>query len=359
MRRALLISITIIMAFPWAVNGQQTANEIPLNGFPPRLGYLEYLPPTYHTEAKLFPVLIYLHGGGEAGGGTPEDLERLKVWGPPNHISNGHDMCFTVNNQQECFLVFSPQINSDLYEWESFVSLLIDHILNGPDNYKADPSRIYLTGLSRGGKGVYSFAAHPIYNSPNKLAAIAPISAFADVDDNGCMISSRQIAVWAFHGKQDTVVPYPQGTSAYNSVALCTSPEPVADLIFTSYEDEGKYHDAWIPAYDTSNKFHQPNLYEWLLMHSKPDIVVGTEYVEERSKILFYPNPVSNEIVLNSNDNAGSPSRLTLFDVAGRQIKQFESPAGSRLNVSDIQRGAYFILVEYANGRTETVRIVK
>lgn len=43
-----------------------------------------------------------------------------------------------------------------------------------PENYKADPDRIYLAGLSRGGFGTYHFAAS-FLNEPNALAAIAAL----------------------------------------------------------------------------------------------------------------------------------------------------------------------------------------
>src|SRR5687767_6867101 len=67
------------------------------------VGFLEYLPPGYLTDTARYPVIIYLHGGGEAGTGTPADLERVKSWGPPSHIEDGEDMCFTVDGKQQCF----------------------------------------------------------------------------------------------------------------------------------------------------------------------------------------------------------------------------------------------------------------
>jgi predicted peptidase len=79
------------------------------------MGYLEYLPPGYEESQEKYPVLIFLHGGGEGGNGSPEQLEKVKAWGPPRLIELGHKMCFTVDDKQECFIVISPQIMSGTY----------------------------------------------------------------------------------------------------------------------------------------------------------------------------------------------------------------------------------------------------
>src|SRR5262249_16491424 len=161
--------------------------------------YLEYLPPGYATATSNFPVIIFLHGSGEAGNGSPEELERVASWGPPSLIKNGHDMCFEVNGVKECFVVISPQMSNASYGWDYIVAGVIDHLLNGPDNYKVDPNRIYLTGLSLGGGGVYNVASS-LRNRPNKIAAIAPMAGYSESFDDGCVISARKIPIWAFHG---------------------------------------------------------------------------------------------------------------------------------------------------------------
>ena len=335
---------------------QQTPRSLPVTVFPYKLGYLEYLPPNYESEKQNFPLLIFLHGSGEEGDGSPESLEKVKAWGPPSLIQNGHNMCFTVDGTEECFIVISPQIISSLYIWPYFVNALIDHILEGPDNYKVDPNRIYLTGLSRGGVGVYSFAAHSLYNRPNKLAAIAPISSLFEDPYDACLISSREIPVWAFHGKEDTVVPYSFGLHAFNMVQNC-NPRPVAEMVFTTYESDGKYHDAWIPAYDTSHKYHDPNLYEWFLQHSRVDVPVAIESNDYKSSPLtVYPNPSENEIFISTDllEN----THLTILDMAGKIVTKIET-ADRQVDISQLQRGAYIIQVKNSAGRCETARLIK
>jgi hypothetical protein len=343
--------------FSFQALAQQTPKSLPLSSFPYTLGYLEYLPPDYETEKQNFPLLIFLHGSGEEGDGSPAALEKVKAWGPPSHIQNGHNMCFTVDGTEECFIVISPQIVSSVYGWPLFVGALIDHILDGPDQYKVDPNRIYLTGLSRGGVGVYSFAADALYNRPNKLAAMAPISCFLETSYDGCLISSREIPVWAFHGKEDTVVPYSFGLNAFISIQNCDNPSPVAEMLFTSYETDGKYHDAWIPAYDTSHKYQNPNLYEWLLKHSRVDVPVAIEPDEYTpSTLIVYPNPSHNEIFL-SNKLDSETTHLTIFDMAGKIVAKIET-VDRKVDISEVQRGAYIIQLKNSSGTYETARLI-
>lgn len=187
---------------PYLSSAQQTARQ---TGHDYRVGYLEYLPPDYASAQEKFPLMIFLHGGGETGDGSAESLTKVKAWGPPSFLDN-YDLCFTVDGKKECFIVLSPQLNPQLFDWRTTVDLLIDHVMNGPDGYKFDPDRVYLTGLSRGGMGVYEFAASS-YNIDKKLAAIVPIAAWSENTLDGCIISARKIPVWAFHGQLDTVVP--------------------------------------------------------------------------------------------------------------------------------------------------------
>jgi hypothetical protein len=352
------IAFVLIILSAWLcpVWAQQRPKSIALEGTPSSLGYLEYLPPGYALSEKKFPVLIFLHGSGESGSGSPQDLERVKAWGPPAHIKNGHDMCFTVDGVKECFIVISPQIVTEVYGWPYFVNFLIEHILSGPENYKADPDRIYLTGLSLGGQGVYGYAAG-LTNRANHLAAIAPIAAKVNETYDGCVLSRRKIPVWAFHGRRDTVVPYSLGLNAFNGIALCTTPVPTAELIFTTYED--RYHDSWIPAYDTTHTYHSPNLYEWLLLQRRYQQVVTSVEDHEDKVLSISPNPVVDDkayVVYATGSTRKGP--ITIWSVAGEKFTEF--PEGtSEINTAAWKTGVYILqMVDHA-GTVTTERVVK
>ena len=341
--------------FPAKVSGQQTAKYTYDNGFF-RVGYLEYLPPDYETETGNFPLLIFLHGGGEFGDGTPESLERVKSWGPPSLIEKGYDMCFGGEDNKSCMIVLSPQKPSN-YEWPYVIFMLMEHILNGPERYRIDLDRIYLTGLSRGGMGVYQYAAS-YFNHPNKLAAIVPIAAWSDNEEEGCLIAQKNLPVWAFHGEEDTIVPYEMGMQAFNSIRFCNKSASPSEMIFTTYE--GRYHDSWIPAYDTSHLYHTPNLYEWLLLQTRPENPV-TEVSGISNKVsgLFqiYPNPAKDHISLTIDPEGTRRSWISIRTLTGEVIS--EQATDNRIDITALPRGVYFVQLKNNGQIVATQRLIK
>ena len=240
-------------------HAQQTARTT-TNG----TGYLEYLPPDYATNTtKKYPVLIFLHGLGERGNGSVADLQKIKSNGPPKLIQAGNTMCFMVNGVQECFIVISPQLGSGYGGWwANVLQPIFDYVLNGPQNYRIDKSRVYLTGLSLGGQGVYI----GLGETTDIFAAGVVIAGFNN--GNGCTISSRKIPVWGFHGESDGTIPYANGLAEFNLIGACTSPAPTAQLKWTNYPGVG--HNSWDKAYTTDHSVQSPlNVYEWLLSKKK------------------------------------------------------------------------------------------
>lgn len=310
-----------------------------------RVGYLEYLPPDYASAQKKFPLLIFLHGGGETGDGSTQSLNQVKAWGPPSFLDN-YDLCFTVEDQEECFIVLSPQLNPQLFDWRTTVHQLLDHVFNGPDGYKVDPDRVYLTGLSRGGLGVYQYASS-YYNHDNRLAAIVPISAWSEDPLEGCIIAERKISVWAFHGRLDTIIPHSLGESAFTFIKNCDDPSPTAEMVFTTYAD--RYHDAWIPAYDPSNSIHSPNIYEWLLTQKRtapdpPDPTTSLSANVEPSGFTMYPNPAVDEIILSVPNTSQPLSDVQILSPTGERVRRYRTT--NKIEIRDLPAGLYILQAE-------------
>jgi predicted peptidase len=197
------------------------------------LRFLLFLPAGYARSKQRWPLLIFLHGSGERG----DDLEHLKVNGPPRIVATQKDFPFVVA---------SPQLPEGMV-WDSDVlNALLDELLA---QLKVDPERVYLTGLSLGGHGTWSFAAQ----HPERFAAIAPISGVGN-PDQACRL--KGLPIWAFHGAQDTVVPIEGDQKMVDAVRACGG-----NVEFTVYPDAG--HDAWTQTYDN------PGLYRWLLQQRR------------------------------------------------------------------------------------------
>src|SRR5262249_6046448 len=111
--------------------------------------------------------------------------------------------------------------------------------------YKVDPKRIYLTGLSMGGMGTWSLAV----KHPDKWAAIVPICGRGDPKQAATI---KHIPCWCFHGDADKAVPVTGSREMIDALkAAGGNPK------YTEYPDVG--HNSWDKAYGT------PELYEWLL----------------------------------------------------------------------------------------------
>ena len=117
--------------------------------------YLLYLPPGYDPNGTTqWPLMIFLHGAGERG--TNPDV--VAVNGPPMLIEKGRD--FPA-------IVISPQCSDSWWDYTALELFIEDRVRQ----YRVDPDRVYVTGLSMGGYAVWDLAV----NHPGNYAAAAPL----------------------------------------------------------------------------------------------------------------------------------------------------------------------------------------
>jgi len=203
-----------------------------------KLGYLLSLPPGYDDAAAAgarWPLLVFLHGAGESG----NDLEKVKIHGPPKLIAAG-------TFDHPCIVV-APQCpgrgwNTDM------VAALIDDVCR---TRRVDEDRIYLTGLSMGGYGTWALAAA----HPERFAAIAPICGGGNPADASKL---RGLPIWVFHGEKDAVVPLDASRAMVTALEALGRKDSVR---FTVYPDVG--HDSWTATYD------DPAFYAWLFAQKR------------------------------------------------------------------------------------------
>ena len=99
--------------------------------------FLLYLPAAFDPSGRTrYPLLIFLHGSGESG----EDLEKVKVHGPPKLVASKPDFPF---------IVASPQARNSIERFDpATLDAMPDELL---EQLPVDPDRVYLTGLSMAG----------------------------------------------------------------------------------------------------------------------------------------------------------------------------------------------------------------
>ena len=257
--------------------------------------YFVYLPSDYSTRDE-WPVLLFLHGNGERGDGKGE-LDFVLAHGPlyetwiqkrdlpfviiapqlpmyemgdvsyiksrrvediPKRLAEGAPARpekfpseQAMNGSQSEFPDQVP-IEGPPSGWNLHASELVGMVDTIIEKYRGDPQRVYLTGLSNGGFGVWWMAS----KYPERFAAANPIVGYAhpDLIDS---IADAEIPVWCFAGGRDLVVPAGHFYSGMNKLEELSS----ADVRFTVEEDMN--HDVWTRVYAGEN------IYRWMLSQSR------------------------------------------------------------------------------------------
>src|SRR4051812_7180808 len=220
-------------------------------------GYYECLPLDYNTNAdKKYPLLLFFHGVGEIGDGSPTQLPKVLRNGPPKLINNKtFPNSFTVNGEKFSFIVISPQFKNGTNNPDN-IKALIDYCVA---KYRVDTTRIYLTGLSMGGGFCWSYNLKSGY--PNRLAAMLAVCGayYPNTTAMKNMVAAN-LPVWATLNSNDPTVPSYYSVNWVNGMNNnVPAARPTALLnIFTSTS-----HDAWTKTYDPAFKPNGLNVYEW------------------------------------------------------------------------------------------------
>jgi predicted peptidase len=225
--------------------------------------YQVYLPVDY-TPDKPWPIALFLHGSGERG----DDGSVQTQVGIPAAIRS--------DRKRFPMIVVMPQARPNTRWTGAMAAQALKALDQSIAEFHGDPQRVYLTGLSMGGQGVWFMAAR----NPHKFAALAPISSFIRIENDDDVIDpaqdkallvqypevlakdpfaafARQIGktpVWIFHGGADDVVPVEQARQFAKAMRAVG-----AEVRYSEYE--GGNHGAWDRAYG------EPELVSWLLSH--------------------------------------------------------------------------------------------
>lgn len=200
--------------------------------------YVVFVPHDYKGD-KEYPVILFLHGAGERGIDGEVQVKQ----------GIGSAIRFKETEKKFPFIVVFPQCKT-MSNWKAGgedanrALAILDEVQK---DYKTDPKRVYLTGLSMGGSGTWSLAAA----HPDKWAAIVPICGGGEPE---IVEKIKHIPCWYFVGDKDREALV-QGNRALIESLKKAGGSPR----YTEYPFVG--HNSWDSAYVT------PELYPWLLSH--------------------------------------------------------------------------------------------
>jgi predicted peptidase len=230
-----------------------------------RMPYRLYVPRNMAAGAK-YPLVVFLHGGGERGDDNEKTLAANQggtVWATPEAqaknpafvlvpqaraVWNG-GFGVTRNPNNEIFLgnVF-PIAQDTQTAHQLLMKVLKDHP-------QIDTSRLYATGLSQGGFGVWAWnLAHP-----DLFAAVVPIAAGANP---AAVAALKNKPIWAFHAEADPVIPVSFSRDSVKALQAAGSA-----VRYTEYPADTYLHPmahfSWVPALKNAQ------MREWLFQQKR------------------------------------------------------------------------------------------
>jgi predicted peptidase len=168
--------------------------------------YQVYVPADYASRTD-WPVILFLHGAGERGS---DGIRQTTV---------GLGPAIRQDPSRFPAIVVFPQVPTDSAWAGGPADAAMVALRQTMAEYRVDVDRVYLTGLSMGGRGSWQLA----YRNPTLFAAVAPICGWITQTprltnapvvppDSGSQFVAlarqlRDVPIWIFHGEMDRVVP--------------------------------------------------------------------------------------------------------------------------------------------------------
>ncbi len=211
------------------------------------------------SGSEIYPVVIFLHGGGERG---DDNISQLK-WGVKNFVTDHRLMTKKA-------IVIAPQ-SPENRTWANFEGQygnsddpfrladepskplrmtmeVLDQLI---ENFAVDTNRIYITGMSMGGFGTWDAIAR----WPERFAAAVPVCGGGDPTTADQI---TDVPIWAFHGADDPTIPAERSREMIEALQNAG-----AKPGYTEYPGVG--HFSWLQAYTDENMF------AWLFSQRKND----------------------------------------------------------------------------------------
>ncbi len=145
------------------------------------LSYGLFVPPAYDPEVA-FPLVVCLHGAGFTGDSY---LER---WAP---------------RLGESYILACPTSMAGTWWTKLSEELVLATIKTVRAQYRIDPDRMYLTGMSNGGIGTWIIGMH----HASRFAAVAPMASGIDDVLYPFLENLRHTSLYVIHGAKDRIMP--------------------------------------------------------------------------------------------------------------------------------------------------------
>jgi predicted peptidase len=146
-----------------------------------------YVPADY-TSDTAWPVLVDLHGNGAQGDDGIRQTAHFLA-----------DQIRLKRSQFPLIAIFPQAARGTTWNSPSMQEMVVAEIDHAFAEFHGDPRRLYLSGFSMGGAGVFEIAAR----WPERFAGLVAISGFVPSDHADLIKRIRGIPLRIFHGARD------------------------------------------------------------------------------------------------------------------------------------------------------------
>lgn len=211
--------------------------------------------PENYDKSKKYPLVLFLHGGGERGKDNEKQLTHgVKVFLDPANRKNYP--CIVIAPQcmedsgwssaQYDRSKMPIQFNFDYTKPISKALFAVQELTNETiRNGSVQKNSVYVTGLSMGGMGTYEI----VYRNPGLFKSAAAVCGGGDPKLYNKKTARTKF--WIFHGDVDGVVEV-----KYSKAMYARLQELKADVKYTEYP--GVNHNSW------ENAYAEPDLLPWM-----------------------------------------------------------------------------------------------
>jgi len=290
-----------------------------------------YKPANFSTTQK-YPLVIFLHGMGEAG----TNVSTMYNTGLPKVLKNGYRPPFD-------FIMVAPQATSYSLDPKYLQQILDDAMARFPN---IDQSRIYITGLSAGGWGNYGSQLNIDTTLAKKFAAIVIMSG-ATQDANKANIGwwkTSKTPLWAVVGNLDLSYKE-QNQDMVNKInALVPG---LASITIRDGIGHGGWDDVYSGLVKTANG---KNMWDWMYQFTRTtsgstNLVAPTTNtpptVNAGSDQTITLPTSSVQLNATASDAGGSIASYSWSKVSGPSQFTFSSTSIVSPSVSGLAQGTY------------------
>jgi len=190
---------------------------------------------------QTYPIVVWLHGHGEAGSDNVMHLawlgERMML--PPWRRERlpFFVLCVPCPIENDFWNGYPTGTAPEKRAGSSMIRVTDAILTDVSSKFAVDQDRIYLTGVSSGGSGCWHYALE----FPDRFAAVAPLAGGRVLGEYAQLVD---VPVWCFHSTHDTGAPV---DGARRNVAALRAAGGEVKLT----EIDTVSHDCWTAAFGT------------------------------------------------------------------------------------------------------------